>query len=85
MTEDEARQKWCPMVRAISPNGTIGPCNRRADANDKEYFCIASDCMMWIATDNECEPQESHEGGTATVIFEPKCYPAGYCGLAGKP
>jgi hypothetical protein len=39
MTEDQAKTKWCPMVRA----GNLAGCNR-ADATDK---CIGSDCMMW--------------------------------------
>ena len=39
MTEEEAKTKWCPMVRA----GNEAGCNRQ-DASDK---CIASGCMMW--------------------------------------
>ena len=37
MTEDEAREKWCPYSYTSA--------NRDKD----EYFtrCIASDCMMW--------------------------------------
>lgn len=40
MTEEEAKTKWCPMVRA----GNDAGCNRK-DATDK---CIGTDCMMWI-------------------------------------
>ena len=40
MKEEEARQKWCPMVRA-------GPgCNRTGwESYDR---CNASDCTMWV-------------------------------------
>lgn len=45
MTEDEARTKWCPMVRfgeddACSNRWTVYP-------NLIQCRCIASDCMMW--------------------------------------
>lgn len=49
MTEEEAKKKWCPMVRAghvagmavnTEPNGDFVEATR----------CIASDCMMWRFT-----------------------------------
>lgn len=49
MTEEEAKKKWCPMVR-------FSPLNR----DDNTYYstttregggnCIGSDCMMWKRT-----------------------------------
>ena len=39
MTEDEARQKWCPMVG--DPDVT------RPAKHGTVPNCIASDCMMW--------------------------------------
>ena len=77
MTEDEARQKWCPMVRYVaSYKGTpTPPLNRAAGGNDvmlnpTNCQCIASDCMMWrwVAEDNARD-----------VSYW------GYCGLAGRP
>lgn len=65
MTEDEARKKWCPMVRFLSnepeeryPEGHIACTAGR---------CIASDCMMWV------------EHGKATAEFNADI--VGDCGL----
>ena len=80
MTEDEARQKWCPSVREIAamsnyelPSNTVmyNPStqvagNRLPDGNMSK--CIASDCMAWRWEDGPMD-DELH----------------GYCGLAGKP
>ena len=56
MTEDEAKTKWCPMVRylAIFSNEdgereTAGCYNRAANSiNATPCRCIASDCMWWV-------------------------------------
>jgi hypothetical protein len=74
MTEDEAKTKWCPMVRnGVNRNyprqgyqGEIG------DNNPPYSKCIASDCMMWRVTRNH-----NSETGESFVT--------GYCGLGGKP
>jgi hypothetical protein len=79
MTEDEAKTKWCPMVRAATlitgvdyhetAVGGAG-CNR---AHPNMMFegavCIASDCMMWRWIDR----------GSVSKPID------GYCGLGGKP
>ena len=48
MTEEEAKTKWCPMVR-FGDTGSVS--NRRMNGGSGgagEYSrCIASDCMMW--------------------------------------
>lgn len=71
-TEEEAKTKWCPMVRSI----VLGPSNQflgiganadyhhRGDQTNQCSRCIGSNCMMWRSHSN---PQY------------------GYCGLAGKP
>lgn len=96
MTEDEARQKWCPMARLTVLNKALPDVatpsfNRAAgsdadgkavDLFDSNLTCIASDCMAWRATDSEYEPELSHEGTAVRVPQEDK--PAGYCGLAGE-
>lgn len=69
MTEEEAKKKWCPMVRLIATQESIQPVYNRA-ANESPInltACIASDCMMW----------RSH--------FEDTLKFNGYCGLGGKP
>ena len=57
MTEDEARNKWCPMVRYV-PNRPfsfgriVAAVNRWIDDEDTQLSpdpcqCIASDCACW--------------------------------------
>jgi hypothetical protein len=70
MTEDQARKKWCPMIR-LSPLGlgtgeSYGECTTR-DLEDKYRSCIASECMMWRR-----HPEQE------------RFLPMGYCGLARK-
>lgn len=53
MTEEEAKRKWCPMVRvSVTPNNSTwqnSMLNNRGDipADNMQCRCIASDCMMW--------------------------------------
>lgn len=54
MTEDQARKKWCPMVRtgltagmAVNRHVADGP--GETDGVYDETRCVASDCMMWRA------------------------------------
>lgn len=75
MTEDEAKTKWCPMVRGASEPShaanvvkSIYTNTQSADSTPRLPHwakCIADDCMMW----------RSENGVTVH----------GYCGLAGKP
>lgn len=52
MTEEEARQKWCPMVRVSATDQVATPnditVNRWKDGPG--LLCVASDCMMarWV-------------------------------------
>jgi hypothetical protein len=74
MTEDEARKKWCPMVRQASPE----------DWNS----CIASDCMMW-RWKPEPPPFSVPYYNQDTELIETfeVCEVGadeGYCGLAGS-
>lgn len=77
MTEEQAKTKWCPMVRTpVFENGQ----NQGLSANDPNYtystcLCIASDCMMWRIT------KEGHSITTGAYKDVPS---EGYCGLAGK-
>ena len=45
LTEQEAKSKWCPMVRYNwnAPNNTAGINRNEGNLNN----CIASRCMMW--------------------------------------
>lgn len=82
MTEDEARTRWCPMVRlAAEPPDANGSWNRAATPMLKSTLCIGSDCMMWrdsldyFIRDGNPEPR---------MRTEPQVI-GGYCGLAGQP
>lgn len=76
MTEDEAKTKWCPMVRtgmvagmAVNHHVDMRP---NGDGVYQQSRCIASDCMMWRPyVVGGKKPGESIPGGD--------------CGLAGNP
>lgn len=72
MTEEEARTKWCPMVR-FAANEEDSAANRWPSLDKPvvtmtpdESMCIASDCMMWVWSD------ATYEGAT------------GKCGLIAR-
>jgi hypothetical protein len=75
-TEQEARKKWCPMVRHPGWMENPGSWNRGEAFNCN---CIASDCMMWRWT-GECKT-----GVPITSISKHGPTELGYCGLGGKP
>jgi hypothetical protein len=81
MTEDEAKTKWCPMVRTglvagMAVNHHIGTVNgpHAGDVHD-ETRCIGSGCMMWrfVAVSSQ-----------TIVRGADKIRNKGYCGLAGN-
>jgi hypothetical protein len=90
MTEEEAKQKWCPMVRLLSVNDKVN-FNRNYDG---EIFntthCIASDCMMWRETRTETiktgrfEKIKNKDTGMYESSPEYDVIKFGYCGLGGK-
>jgi hypothetical protein len=74
MTEDQAKKKWCPMVRLYGDDWitrlTDGRLKAISDGDvTKVTKCIGSDCMMW-----------RWYGVTGRSPAK-----LGYCGLAGKP
>jgi len=44
MTEEEAKTKWCPMVRVAHATTDIAV-NRASEYSHTR--CLASECMMW--------------------------------------
>lgn len=90
MTEEEAKQKWCPMVRASISQGDGNASNRDCHRPNEapEYAqCIGSKCMMWTqikqlfdVTHNSFVEKVEHTGWEYEMRFN-----GGYCGLAGKP
>lgn len=76
MTEQEAKEKWCPMVRAAMGVDDNNAANAGCKPEERVLsysLCVASACMMWrwIGEVGLCEGD--HEGAT------------GYCGLGGRP
>lgn len=79
MTEDEAKTKWCPMVRWSGDNAAGFGNNRgRIDKDQHNAYCIGSQCMMWREhTEKILDPEPGVECGAAYVH-------GGYCRLSGK-
>lgn len=74
LTEEEARQKWCPFAR-VSASNFPEPGNHASNRDaggsvpSNGSNCLASECMAWrikrlVGRDEQV---------------------AGYCGLVGKP
>ena len=53
MSEDEAKEKWCPFSRVWSYEG--GSFNRDLDGSEAVANCIGSRCMAWRWEDNRRE------------------------------
>lgn len=89
VTEEEAKQKWCPQVRkneiadwSIANNPGLAMASHSWNDN-----CIGSDCMMWRgALSQEYKLKAENEFQRYGTIPEPKEKDVrGYCGLAGRP
>ncbi len=79
MTEDEAKEKWCPMVRTADSGEPGALAVNRDAAVPANYNCIASDCMMW-AWSGEVIQGKGRDGILNDYIKYSDNY--GYCGLA---
>jgi hypothetical protein len=77
MNEQEAKTKWCPMVRFQIGNNDnvwqgIALTNRGKEMRSPEFvMCIASNCMMWRWNINTADANGVK-------------YEEGYCGLGGN-
>lgn len=86
LTEKEAKERWCPMVRYLAifraedgRRETAGSYNRGAqDSALGNAHCVASDCMMWRQIPYDPDLHSPHRNREPL----PR---RGYCGLAGKP
>ena len=78
MTEEEAKTKWCPHVRAMATFGDqfAGTYNRSIHDDLPNPACIASDCMMWRWIMSPRDAAEINSRGDAGAV------PSGHCGLA---
>lgn len=86
VTEIQAKENWCPMVRHVMEAGPPGSFNRgqpsdpinNHPANDGSLCnCIGSACMMWRWYDHE--NKHYHDDPAKK---KPR---RGFCGMAGRP
>jgi hypothetical protein len=81
MTEEEAKQRWCPFARVVEQGSAIATHNRVQLPTGRDVqvpvagFCIASACMAWRV---KSETRRTSGGYPYPVTV-------GYCGLAGSP
>ena len=66
MTEDEAKQKWCPMVRFNPPDGENNRSPDHGGLNNAR--CIASECAVWKWSSKFHTTMESIEDGRCGLI-----------------
>ena len=51
MKEEDAKTKWCPMVRKeLHCTGPINRWDGEVYEYSEEFRCITSECMMWRTT-----------------------------------
>ncbi len=87
MTEEQAREKWCPYARSYSFeefqfNTAMASTNREPDgAPNKACRCIASDCMAWRWKVGPPTKLEKAEYDETNIVSEQR----GFCGPAGAP
>ena len=84
MTEEEAKQRWCPYAIYVFGNGRVS--GNRDDEGGRSYVlsqgvcnCIASDCMLWRWELTQHQANELNARGNNKAVAY------GYCGLGGKP
>lgn len=79
MTEEEAKTKWCPIVRPVNVSAT-------ARAVSGSATCIASACMAWRWAQPGIVSGLDLSGTAEEVAARyPDIQSDGYCGLAGAP
>lgn len=76
LTEQEARQKWCPYTHILEDEHSTRYANRELAPGIVACRCIASDCMAWRWPEGDAEKSTDNEEDYPRV---------GFCGLAGKP
>jgi len=86
MTEEQAREKWCPHAIASHTN----PRSKNGADGNWLHNCIASECMAWRAVTvkfNETVGEIMKPGKPYYVsdIIKTRPTDEGYCGLGGKP
>lgn len=89
MTEEEARNKWCPFARVTIDAPGVDTAWNRFPGNETPHgtLCIGSQCMAWRwaslhrLTFSDVDPDDP----VIVTNIDKKSKTDGYCGLAGKP
>lgn len=90
MTEEEAKKRWCPFVRAVYANASgMAAVNRDGKRMHPGAACIASECMAWRWEFVETEDSKRHRAGRGISTYPPpeavyEQTDKGCCGLAGR-
>lgn len=93
MTEEEAKTKWCPMVRSPGwvVDGAMGNRDHRGGWTGGDC-CVASECMMWRWRQVKNPDYVPVHPMLSVAPQHPADQPVpwrdsnthGYCGLAGR-
>jgi len=88
MTEDEAKQKWCPFARVTvvgkGDSELVGNRFEHVEAEQGDFripdasHCIGSKCMAWREVTRLIDAGIDKPAPQEVTLY-------GYCGLAGKP
>ena len=69
MTEQGAREKWCPMARVDGSNRRFQTEKKYSTEKYKSIpYCIASDCAMWVWEYSRPELQQEEWEGNCGLI-----------------
>lgn len=68
MTEEQAKEKWCPFARIINIRDTVAFNRSSADAPTGAARCIASGCACWVSMDEYDDNAEPQPGGHCGLI-----------------
>ena len=89
MTEDQAKEKWCPFVVAshTDPRGRAGYSREEIGlpADTFTHACIGSACMAWRWRRGGRHPGDAGASVDPRGFWHRDGQPLGYCGLAGEP
>jgi len=53
MNNEDARKKWCPMVRFGTVQSRQEITNRATDFTCQNVQCMADDCAVWVVDDGD--------------------------------
>lgn len=87
LTEEQAREKWCPLSRPESASYAICGGNRDRDGRpSSKVLCMGSACMAW-RWGMKVETGIKHPPGdeNVTITWTPESETHGYCGAFGRP